>query len=237
MGNSTLLLLPFLISRKISEERLLTDLKTLFLKYRHFLLLSLLGVTSFLYFLLQTREIVPFSVSCPLDDAIPFLPIFILPYIIWYAYIPLLMLWVGLRDKTAFYRLCTVFFLGNFLCLLLFYFFPTSIPFRPTAEGDGILLRLCRLIFTNDKPLNVCPSLHCYEAVMVHLAAFRCRPLRRHRAARAVSLLLTVLICLSTVFVKQHSVVDVVCGAALAVALYLLFYGVLWRDSHDSQTF
>ena len=32
-------------------------------------------------------------------------------------------------------------------------------------------------------------------------------------------MVLSLLICLSTVFLKQHSVVDVVCGAALAVGL------------------
>ena len=212
-------------------------MKALFLKYRHFLLFSLFGVLSLLYFVLQLQDAVPYVVGVPLDDAIPFLPGFILPYIFWYAYVPLLMLWVGLRDKSAFLRLCTVFFLGAFLCILLFYFFPTTITFRPHAEGDGVMLWLCRLIFANDKTLNVCPSLHCYEAIMVHLAAFHCKPLRRHRAVRVLSLLVAVLICLSTVFVKQHSVVDVVCGVALAVVLYILFYRVLWRDSYEGHSF
>ena len=55
--------------------------------------------------------------------------------------------------------------------------------------------------------------------VNVALAGARSRALSAERRRQVSLMVLSVLICLSTVFLKQHSVVDVVCGVALAVGL------------------
>ncbi len=81
---------------------------------------------------------------------------------------------------------------------------------------------LCRLIYANDAPVNVFPSLHCYEALVMHLATFRMPPLRARKRLRLASAVLVILICLSTLLVKQHSVADLVAGCTLAVVMYLL---------------
>lgn len=209
-------------------------MKTLFRRYRHLLLFSLFGAVSLCYFLIQLHPAVPAVIHVALDDRIPFLPVFIVPYILWYLYVPVSLLYVGLHNKTAFYRQCTVLFSGAALGMLIFFFFPTCIDFRPTAEGRGVWLWLCRIIYANDNPVNVCPSLHCYEAVIVHLTTFRMLALRRCTALRVGSAVTAVLICASTVFAKQHSIVDVVCGVALAFAVYILFYRVLWKESYET---
>ena len=122
-------------------------MKVWFEKYRHLLLLPLLfGTVSFLYFLTSHGD-AAVLVHVPLDDRIPFVPAFILPYVLWYAYVPLLMLAVGVRDKQAFYRQCATLFSGVVLCVLVFIFFPTAIDFRPTAEGKGLWLWICRIVF------------------------------------------------------------------------------------------
>ena len=48
--------------------------------------------------------------------------------------------------------------------------------------------------------------------------------------------LLTVLICLSTLFLKQHSVVDVLCGIALTVLLHLAVTQLYRKFSRSSST-
>ena len=50
---------------------------------------------------------------------------------------------------------------------------------------------LCRLIYANDAPVNVFPSLHCYEALVMHLATFRVPPLRVRKRLRLASAVLT----------------------------------------------
>ena len=166
-------------------------------------------------------------IHVPLDDKIPFIPAFILPYVIWYAYIPLGMIAVCFKDRFLFRRQILTLFPGLILCSLLFVIYPTTVDFRPSAEGSGFFLWVCRIVFACDHPVNVLPSLHCFEAVAIHLTVFVSGPWRHCRVCRAASAVLVTLICLSTVFVKQHSVVDLISGSLLAflcfaIAGYLL---------------
>lgn len=199
-------------------------------KYKHILILLLFIPISLSYFLLQLRSVDYTIVHLAADDLVPFLPIFIIPYIIWYVYVPLPMVFMCFADKKEFVKQSITLFSGMAFCILLFLFFPTAIDFRPDAEGDGILLWLCRVIFSNDKPLNVCPSLHCYEAICIHITTFSASVMKKHKMLRVISAIIMILICLSTVFVKQHSVIDAVCAAILAVVAYILVYRVFCSE-------
>lgn len=197
-------------------------MQSLFQKYRHALWFLLFGALSAFYFVSQHVGLRYHVVHLPLDDRIPFCPAFVVFYILWYFYVPGCMLWACLRAKDVFCRQAAALFSGAFLCVAVFVLYPTCIDFRPTAEGAGVFRALCRLIYAHDAPVNVFPSLHCYEALVLHLVTFRAPPLRAHKALRLASFALVVLICLSTLLVKQHSVADLVAGCTLAVVMYLL---------------
>lgn len=177
-------------------------------------LLALLGA---LYFITQYIPLTYHIVHVPLDDAIPFVPAFIFAYILWYFYVPGLMLYASFREREVFLRQMAVLFFGTALGIVTFLLFPTQIDFRPDAAGEGLALALCRLIYANDRPVNVLPSLHCFEALAVYLPLLQRR--HAHRLLCAVCGVLAALICLSTVFVRQHSVVDMAVGCLLAFAL------------------
>lgn len=71
----------------------------------------------------------------------------------------------------------------------------------------------------------------------MHLATFRVPPLRAHKALRLASAVLVILICLSTLLVKQHSAADLIAGCALAVAAHsLTTYLFSKRRSHHDHT-
>ena len=81
------------------------------------------------------------------------------------------------------------------------------------------------MIYAADKPTNVCPSLHCYEALTIHIGMVQSGLFKKgKRLFQTVSVLTLALICLSTVFIKQHSVVDVAAGLLLAAPMYVLVY-------------
>ncbi len=163
-------------------------------------------------------------IHVPFDDKIPFLPVFIIPYVLWYAFVPFNMLLVYFKDNENFGKQAMALFTGVYICSALFIIYPTCIDFRPSAEGRGVLLFICRIVYANDTPsANVFPSLHCFEALSVYLSAFwGSKVLRKNIPLNIGAFVLTVLICASTVFVKQHSIVDVVSGCLLAVVLFLL---------------
>ena len=72
----------------------------------------------------------------------------------------------------------------------------------------------------------------------MHLATFRVPPLRVRKRLRLASAVLTALICLSTLLVKQHSVADLISGCMLAVVMYLLTAYLFdkRRGHHDHTT-
>jgi len=182
---------------------------------------ALAGICYYGSKLLQSN---PTAVHIGLDDKIPFLPIFIIPYVSWFVYVPLCMLLVCFTDKKYFPKQCIILFAGIVFSTVMFLLFPTCVDFRPSAEGKGLLLWICRIVYKNDTPaVNAFPSLHCYEAMTVHLTAFVSGPFKNKRALRTTSALLMILICLSTVFVKQHSVLDVFAGCGLAVVFWWFF--------------
>ena len=119
------------------------------------------------------------------------------------------------------------FWPGFIVFYVLWYFYVPGCMFWACFRARDVFYRqvaraLCRLIYANDAPVNVFPSLHCYEALVMHLATFRMPPLRARKRLRLASAVLVILICLSTLLVKQHSVADLIAGCTLAVVMYLL---------------
>ena len=206
-------------------------------KNRHVYWLLGLIALALAYFVTQHLGLQYHVVHLPLDDRIPFCPAFVVFYILWYFYVPGCMLWACFRARDVFYRQVAALFSGAFVCAAVFVLYPTCVDFRPSAAGPGLARALCRLIYANDAPVNVFPSLHCYEALVMHLATFRVPPLRAHKALRLASFALVVLICLSTLLIKQHSAADLIAGCALAVAAHsLTTYLFSKRRSHHDHT-
>jgi len=206
-------------------------------KNRHVYWLLGLIALALAYFATQHIGLRYHVVHLPLDDRIPFCPAFVVFYILWYFYVPGCMLWACFRARDVFYRQVAALFSGAFVCAAVFVLYPTCVDFRPSAAGPGLARALCRLIYANDAPVNVFPSLHCYEALVMHLATFRVPPLRAHKALRLASFALVVLICLSTLLIKQHSAADLIAGCALAVAAHsLTTYLFSKRRSHHDHT-
>ncbi len=198
--------------------------------------LLLFGLCAGSYFLLQFLPLEHHLVECALDERIPFVPVFVVPYILWYVYVPLPLVYMSLTDRRRFARQAAALFPGIFLCLLIFILWPSRVALRPDLSGEGGLFNaLCRIIYAHDKPLNVFPSMHCFEALTVHLTTFSGDVGKKHPALRTCSGVLMVLICLSTVFIKQHSVLDGLAGCALAVVCTALSGALLRKKSRKKE--
>lgn len=216
--------------------KLLTDNSTMlksikyWTKILYFLVFAAIGCS---YFLIERLHTEHFVIHCNIDDFIPFLPIFIIPYILWYIYVPAPLIFEFLTCKKTFPEHIMTFFIGAVPCLICLAVFPSCVDFRPSGQGSGILYWLCRLIFDNDGPVNVFPSLHCYEAVIVHLLAFAGGPFKDRKILRTISAVIVILICLSTVFVKQHSIIDSVVGVIWAYVVFIVYKFVYKRGKTE----
>ena len=173
-------------------------------------------------FVLVEQVVEPrYIIWCPLDDLIPFCEYFIVPYATWFvelAVIPLLLL---KYDRKQYYYLCAVMFTGMTLCLGLYLIFPNGLDLRVEITLQNIFADLVRLIQAVDTPTNVCPSIHVASAMAMDLAICR-SVLGQRRWVRMLANSVFVLICLSTVFLKQHSVIDIFWGVAVTAVLHLV---------------
>lgn len=168
----------------------------------------------------------PFVVTNPLDKFIPFCEYFIVPYLLWFPYlIGSLFYFYRTEKDCGFFKLAGTLMAGLTVCLIIYTVFPNAQNLR-VAEypRQNIFTTLVRLLQQMDTPTNVCPSIHVFSTIAVQIAVMRSERLKKERVLRGVLCVLVILICLSTVFLKQHSLTDMLCAFVLNAVLYFIFY-------------
>lgn len=172
---------------------------------------------------------------CELDDMIPFQEAFILPYLLWFFYVAAAIFYFFFTNREEYYRLCIFLFTGMTLCLLICTLIPNGVNFRPTIDPDkNFCSRLVAWIHRMDTCTNVFPSIHVYNSIGVHIAIHKSEAMKPHPRIRTASFFLAGLICLSTVFLKQHSVLDVAGAMLLCTAIYPIAYA--GNDAKERKT-
>ena len=158
-----------------------------------------------------------YIIHSPLDDMIPFNEWFVFPYCSWFlllAGVTALLWWC---DTASYDKLCLMMFSGMTFCLVIYMLLPNGLDIRPTAEA-------VQLLWSADASVNVCPSIHCQSSACMALAFSQSRLAKHRPALQAAAWVWAALICASTVFTKQHSILDVVCGLAVAFVWVPVLY-------------
>ncbi len=212
-------------------------MKNLLNKYRHAWLLLYFAIYLPWFFWLEKAVAGDYHViHVRLDDWIPFNEYFIIPYLSWFFYIGIFMAYFFFTNKKDFYRCCAYLYPGMTICLIIYTVFHNGIDLRPVVDpGKNFCSWLVAMLHKVDTSTNTFPSIHVFNAVAMHITIVRSETLGHRRGVRAGSLVLCVLICLSTVFLKQHSVADIVGALVLIYLLYPLVYGSSGRSYEVSE--
>ena len=176
---------------------------------------------------LENRQVRYHIIDSSLDDKIPFCEYFIIPYLLWFLYIAVTVGYFLFfnENTTEFWSLILNLAIGMTLFLIVSYVYPNGLNIRPAEfTNDSVFTRMVQFLYRTDTPTNVLPSIHVYNSVAAFSAIHTCKNLRKHKGIRTGSFILTTLIVLSTMFLKQHSIADVATGITCAVATYVLFY-------------
>ena len=164
-------------------------------------------------------------INGPLDDMIPFCEVFIIPYFLWFAYIVASCVIMVLKaDNQEFIRFALSLIIGMSLCMVICMVYPNGLTLRPDTLPDNAFGRLVAGLYATDTPTNVFPSIHVYNSIAVHTALSKCKALKNHKGLLTGSLILCILICMSTVFLKQHSLYDVGGAFVLMGVMYYVLY-------------
>ena len=190
-------------------------------KFRHVLLLLYWPIYLFIYFAFE--YLVPATyhpVYSPLDDLVPFFEYFIIPYVIWYGVLVGIVIYTALFNIEVFYRVMTFFMLAFTITFIIYFVYPTCQELRPQEmPRDNVFARFVQGLHAFDSNENVCPSLHVIGGIGACAAALHCRRFTTV-ISRIILWVLLITICLSTVFLKQHSVIDVFAGLAVTAVCY-----------------
>ena len=99
-------------------------------------------------------------IHCAVDDLIPFNEWFVLPYFLWYAWVPVFMIYFMIKDREAYLRLCFVMFAGATFCLFVYLLAPNGLNLRQEITSQNFCAQIVRFLRSVDPPNNVCPSMH-----------------------------------------------------------------------------
>lgn len=164
-------------------------------------------------------------VHVPFDDMIPFIEFFIIPYAFWFPYVAIPLVYFFLTDKETFLKSCRFLFTGMTVFLIVSTIYPNGAYLRPIVfPRNNIFTTIIQILYKMDTPTNLFPSIHVYNALGTHLSICYSKRFRDFKAFKTGSFIIAILIVLSTMFIKQHSIFDVLTAIAMALIFWFIFY-------------
>ncbi len=191
-------------------------------------LLLLLGWVVYFIFYFLTENLIPaedcYPVHCFIDDIIPFNEFFVIPYVFWYLLIVFSLGYFALYNVDNFKNLSKYIMITQLVAMLCYIIFPTRQDLRPDIFlRDNFFTDFVALIYSKDTNTGVCPSLH--VAYSMGIASVWLKEKSANPWWKAFVVFAVIMICLSTMFIKQHSAVDFFAAIPVCIlAELLLFY-------------
>lgn len=208
-------------------------MKSLLKKYNH--IWTLLYVVIYMpWFVLLERNVVTnyHVVHSRLDDLIPFCEYFIIPYYLWFIFIASGMALLFFTSKKDYYNACIFLFSGMTIFLITCTLWHNGQNLRPDVlPRNNMFCDMVQKLYKTDTNTNVFPSIHVYNSIGICIALLKSEWLSKKdtfktlkRFIKIGAIILATLIILATMFLKQHSIVDV----AGAIILSILFYYIVY---------
>ncbi|MFD0824153.1 phosphatase PAP2 family protein [Neobacillus sp. M.A.Huq-85] len=209
-------------------------MKIVIKKAPYLLLLFVIPLLAVIYQILNERTHKAVDISTSIDQVIPFLPLFIIPYIVWYGYIFCYLIYFCFKDTKVYLKTLILIVAAELICFVVYFFFQTTVP-RPELTGNGLLIKLVQWIYANDQPVNCFPSIHVLTTFTIMLASLHLK--NKHILNTLCINIVGTLIIVSTLFVKQHVIFDMIGSVILVTFLYGVTFELLsFRVSEKSET-
>jgi hypothetical protein len=217
-------------------------------KYRHLLLLIYWPFYGLAFLTLEQywphiwrfftgSELIYQEVYCWIDAYIPLCEWFVIPYYYWFASLVGMVIFGALFDIRAFRHFMWFIILSYSATAIIYLIWPNMQMLRPSINEfprDNLFIDIIKALYSYDTNTNVCPSIHVLGAVAVGVAGWHSEVLRGWgwKVFFAVS---TFLVSISTVFMRQHSILDVIAAVALCAVCYVLVFYVICRPKKDKN--
>jgi membrane-associated phospholipid phosphatase len=177
------------------------------------LLLTIIALYLGIYRLVQTMNPVGFNLEIGVDKYIPLIPEFAVIYL---SYIPMLIFVFAFywNDYKTYRSMSLMLIAVISIAIIIYSVFQTEV-LRPIIVSTDFFSRLTNTIYKYDMPNNTFPSLH--VALTSSITAF---VYKKNTKVGMALIPLTLLIILSTMFIKQHVFLDIIGGLMLAFGIF-----------------
>lgn len=191
--------------------------------YIPFVLNALLLMFSvFAYYLAKLTPYNAVIVGGTFDEFIPLSPPWVIFYVLWYPLLVFVPCYIYKTNKSDFYTYISTKFIIDLIAIFIFVFYPTMFN-RPELVVNDFFTWVLNLVYINDTPaLNCLPSTHCTVCfTSIYIIA---KSNKIPKKCKAIGITIFMLIVLSTLFVKQHAIVDVIVAFILTAIISFVVY-------------
>ena len=189
-----------------------------------------------LYFL--TENLIPVE-NCHvmhgrLDDIVPFCEAFVIPYVGWYALIVFSLGYFALYDIDSFKKLMKFIIITQVIAMFIYIVYPNRQDLRPEQfPRDNFLTQIVALLYRFDTSTNVCPSLH--VGYSLGIASVWLKLKNEPVWLRGFVVVFVILVCMSVLFIKQHSIIDVYVAIPMCMIAEIIVFGKYWKDRFGAR--
>lgn len=192
----------------------------------------LLGWIGYFILFFLTENLIPVDkchvVYSRLDDLIPFCEWFLIPYVFWYVLIVISLLYFLLYNVNSFKKLQTYIIITQVVAITIYIVYPNCQNLRPTEfPRDNFLTECIKMLYAFDTNTGVCPSLHC--AYSLGIASVWIKEKNVSKLWKVFVVFCVTMICLSTMFIKQHSIVDFFVALPVCLLAEILVFKVFYK--------
>ena len=160
-----------------------------------------------------TKKKPHFDFSCAVDDRIPFWPPIVTIYVLAFVQWIVGYIMIGRAGRELCFTYTSGDLIAKLICAVCFLVIPTSMV-RPELHAADFFTWLTNIVYTMDSPDNLFPSIHCLESWIVWRATLEMPDVPA--GFKWGMFIMTVLVCASTVLLKQHVFVDIIAGITVA---------------------
>lgn len=160
-----------------------------------------------------TNQMKHFCLETKVDQMIPFVPIFVVPYILAYLQWFVGYFAIAKTEEVFCKQILYGEVVSKIVVCLIFLLIPSEME-RAFIQSQDFFSRLVSWVYACDRPINLFPSIHCLES-WICFQSSRNRKFfsKKYEIIMGCS---TLLVFLSTVSIKQHLVVDIISAILVA---------------------
>lgn len=181
-----------------------------------------------MFWLLEHRNGVRVHIlAADIDYKIPFCEFFIVPYFLWFGFVFCTVIYFLFfcKDKIPCINFLTSLGIGMTVFLLISLVFPNGQNLRPFYYSrDNIFVDMVKFLYSIDTSTNIFPSIHVFNSIATSVALSNYQGFKHHKLISYGAWGLAILIVLATMFLKQHTIYDVIGALILNIFCYYIVY-------------